>query len=79
MRRELVMAFTLHAACGSFIGMGRSNNEDNFYFNKKHLPVPNKGMNNPLTYTGATDDPVVFAVFDGMGGESRGEDAARCV
>lgn len=77
MRRELVMAFTLHAACGSFIGMGRSNNEDNFYFNKKHLPVPNKGMNNPLTYTGATDDPVVFAVFDGMGGESRGEDAAR--
>lgn len=71
------MAFTLNAACGSFIGMGRSNNEDNFYFNKKHLPIPNKGMKNPLKYRGNTDDPVAFAVFDGMGGECRGEDAAR--
>lgn len=71
------MAFTLNAACGSFIGMGRSNNEDNFYFNKKHLPIPNKGMKNPLKYRGTTDDPIVFAVFDGMGGECRGEDAAR--
>lgn len=71
------MAFTLNAACGSFIGMGRSNNEDNFYFNKKHLPIPNKGMKKPLNYRGTTDDPIVFAVFDGMGGECRGEDAAR--
>ncbi len=71
------MAFTVNAACGSFIGMGRSNNEDNFYFNKKHLPVPNKGMKNPLKYKTTTEDPVVFAVFDGMGGECKGEDAAR--
>lgn len=71
------MAFTLNAACGSFIGMGRSNNEDNFYFNKKHLPIPNKGMKNPLKYKGTSDDPIAFAVFDGMGGECKGEDAAR--
>lgn len=71
------MAFTLNAACGSFVGMGRSNNEDNFYFNKKHLPVPNKGMKNPLKYSCTTDNPVAFAVFDGMGGECKGEEAAR--
>ncbi len=71
------MAFTLNAACGSFIGTGRGNNEDNFYFNKKHLPVPNKGLKTPLEYRGTTDDPIVFAVFDGMGGECKGEEAAR--
>lgn len=71
------MAFTVNAACGSFVGTGRSNNEDNFYFNKKHLPIPNKGMKNPLKYKGTTEDPIVFAVFDGMGGECKGEEAAR--
>lgn len=76
MRREFVMAFIFDAACGSFIGVGRSNNQDNFYFNKKHLPIPNKGMKNPLIYRNTTDEPVVFAVFDGMGGECKGEEAA---
>ena len=71
------MVFTVNAACGSFVGTGRGNNEDNFYFNKKHLPVPNKGMKNPIKYSGDTDEPVVFAVFDGMGGECQGEEAAR--
>ncbi len=70
------MAFTVNAACGSFIGMSRSKNEDNFYFNRKHLPIPNKGLKNPLKFRGTTDDPMAFAVFDGMGGESKGEEAA---
>ena len=70
------MTFTINAACGSFIGMGRSNNEDNFFFNKKHLQIPNKGMKNPIKCSIVTDDPVVFAVFDGMGGERKGEEAA---
>ena len=71
------MVFSLNAACGSFIGTGRSNNEDNFYFHKKHLPVENNGLRTPLQYDGETRDPLVFAVFDGMGGESKGEEAAR--
>ena len=70
------MVFTFNAACGTFIGTGRSNNEDNFYFHKKHLPVPNKGLKNPLKCKGTTEDPIVFAVFDGMGGECNGEEAA---
>ena len=70
------MVFTLNAACGSFIGMGRATNEDNFYFNKKRLPIPNHGLKNPLTQTQTTEEPVVLAVFDGLGGECRGEEAA---
>ena len=70
------MVFTFNASCGSFIGNGRSNNEDNFYFDKKHLPVPNKGLKNPIKCRGTTDSPIIFAVFDGMGGESKGDEAS---
>lgn len=70
------MVFTFNASCGSFIGNGRNNNEDNFYFNKKHLPVSNNGLKNPIKCRGVTDDPVVFALFDGMGGECNGEEAS---
>lgn len=70
------MVFNFNASCGSFIGNGRNNNEDNFYFNKKRLPIPNKGLKNPLKCKGTTDEPIVYAIFDGMGGECRGEDAS---
>lgn len=70
------MVFVFNASCGSFIGNGREQNEDNFYFNKKHLPVSNKGLKNPIKCKGTTDEPIVFALFDGMGGGSNGEEAA---
>lgn len=70
------MVYTLIASCGSFLGSGRSNNEDNFYFNKKHMPSSNKGMKHPLKCKKTTDDPVGFALFDGMGGECKGADAS---
>ncbi len=65
-----------NASCGCYIGDGRENNQDNFYFFKKHMPSFNKGLKNPLKYSGNTDDIQVFGVFDGMGGEHRGEEAA---
>ena len=70
------MKLTFNASCGSYIGNARTNNEDNFYFNKKHLSIPNKGLKNTLKCDGTTDDIVMFAVFDGMGGEAMGEEAA---
>ncbi len=71
------MVFNYNAACGSFLGNGRNDNEDNFYFNKKHLSVPNKGLKNPIKCKGNTSEAIVFAVFDGMGGECYGEEAAK--
>lgn len=72
------MGFNYSAACGCFIGNGRNNNEDNFYFNKKHLPEKNKGLKNAIKCHGNIDDTVLFAVFDGMGGELYGEKASFC-
>ncbi len=73
------MKYTFNAACGCFLGNGREQNQDNFYFNKKHLPVPNSGMKSCLEYSGTTEAPELFAVFDGMGGEARGDEAAFLV
>lgn len=70
------MTYTLHASCGSFIGNGREQNQDNFFFQKKHLPIPNQGLKNPVKYSVNTEEPVVLALFDGMGGASRGDMAA---
>ncbi len=65
------------AACGCYIGNGRNRNEDNFYFNKKHLPVPNKALKDIIKYNDVLSaEPVMFAVFDGMGGGSDGDIAA---
>ena len=72
------MNFKIEASCGSFIGCGRNNNEDNFYFNKKHLPEKNKGLKNPIKYSGDTSDTVLFAIFDGMGGGVNGTEASFC-
>lgn len=70
------MVFTYNASCGSFSGNGRNHNEDNFYFNKKHLPITNKGLKNPIKCKGTTDEPFVFAIFDGLGGAAKGEEAS---
>ena len=70
------MNYKIDASCGVFTGCNRDSNEDNFYFNKKHLPAGNKGLKNPLKLSADTSDSILFAVFDGMGGETRGEQAS---
>ena len=66
----------IYASCGCFIGNGRGNNEDNFYFDSKHLPLKNAGLKEPIVFEGDTSTDVLFSVFDGMGGESAGEEAS---
>lgn len=61
---------------GSDIGISRNNNEDNFYLNGRF------GTFNEYEQTDSAFQPPIkdgiFAVFDGMGGQSRGEFASLC-
>lgn len=64
------------AACGCDRGLIRRRNEDNFYFNGYILPCENEGLDSVMTQTGTSNQPVLFGIFDGMGGESFGNEAA---
>lgn len=70
------MKAEFNSACSCFIGFGRENNEDNFCFNRKHMPELNNGIAMPLEYSSSTENNQLFAVFDGLGGEAYGEKAA---
>jgi len=68
--------FYLDAACRCDIGRVRTKNEDNFYFDGSILPPKNNGTEGVLTICRSFSVPACFAVFDGMGGEKHGEQAA---
>ena len=68
--------YRVTAACGCNIGKVRRNNEDNFYFDGCFLPQENTGLEIIKGYQGKLSQPICFGVFDGMGGEACGEEAA---
>ena len=68
--------YRVTAACGCNIGKVRRNNEDNFYFDGCFLPQENTGLEIIKGYQGKLGQPICFGVFDGMGGEACGEEAA---
>lgn len=70
------MRYKIDAACYSTIGNVRKNNEDNFYFDGKNMPEKNYGTEKCLTNVFYQDENKIFSVFDGMGGEARGERAS---
>ena len=70
------MRYSLQAVCFSHIGKRRANHEDNFYFNGICLEAQNKGTHDPLILEEPIRQERCFAVFDGMGGENYGEQAA---
>ena len=70
-RKEIIMIY-YEAIC--MTGKVRKNNEDNYYINGKYLPMIHG--DSPLETGQVCDGPAVFAVFDGMGGEERGEAAS---
>lgn len=76
------MPFFLNSACLCHSGLVRLNNEDNFLFNQILLDEKHHNMESPLVYKTFLNGAKFFAIFDGMGGEAKGEvasyTAAQC-
>lgn len=70
------MELKIQVSCVSNIGEIRSNNEDNIFFDGYILKMYNNGTHNTLVKEITTKEPKCFAVFDGMGGECKGEKAS---
>lgn len=70
------MGFAIEAACCCHMGKIRKNNEDNFFFAGKYLDVENDGLKDPAYFETVIKKGLIYAVFDGMGGENFGEIAA---
>lgn len=68
--------YILRAECYCHKGRVRTNNEDNFLFENYFLEKDNSGLKEPIRDSLPLEKPVCYAVFDGMGGQSMGEDAA---
>lgn len=70
------MKYTVSYSVKCNIGRRRKNNQDNFWCDGRYLEEINNGL--PETYCGSVEsaDQPVFSIFDGMGGEQRGEAAA---
>lgn len=69
------MLYNIFYTCISNVGKIRTINQDNFICNKKFLSL-NETMVVPLSGRVSTKKPCLFGIFDGMGGEQRGEMAA---
>ena len=67
------MGYTINAACISHPGHIRLSNEDNFYFNGQFLQPDRSGTDGVLPIVANSGQGLLFAVFDGMGGENYGE------
>ena len=63
-------------ACISHIGNVRRLNQDNFICDGRFMETDDNGIVFPLTGVCSLKAPALFGVFDGMGGEERGEVAA---
>lgn len=70
------MAYKIEAACGCNIGRRRTNNEDNFCFDSRILPKENRGLKAAVSIEEELKREQFYGVFDGMGGESYGEEAS---
>jgi len=70
------MAFQIKAACSCHIGRRRTNNEDNFCFDNRLLPKENRGLKAAVMVEQVLERELCYGVFDGMGGESYGEEAS---
>lgn len=70
------MQYQISAACLCNMGRVRGNNEDNFCFDGRTLPLDHTSLDKPLLQETSTSPFAAFGVFDGMGGEQNGEVAS---
>ena len=63
-------------ACVSNRGLIRKSNQDNLVWEHNHLPMVHDGLPAPVIVERILNEPVLFGVFDGMGGEPRGDAAS---
>lgn len=63
----------IKAVCVSHVGLRRTNNEDNYYFNGRFMSKDNNGTGGVVTARVNGGANGLFAVFDGMGGHQAGE------
>lgn len=70
------MEYTINASAGCDRGRKRLKNEDNLYFDGKILSEEHKDLSLFVMDNLRTDAEPIFGVFDGMGGEERGETAS---
>lgn len=70
------MSYIINYAAACHRGKVRRVNQDNLWVNGVFLASENDGLPQPLVGTLENSTSAIFAVFDGMGGESCGEMAA---
>ena len=71
------MSYCVNYACTSHIGNVRNVNQDNFICVGQYMnPMDEKDVSLPLTGTFSQKNPLLFGIFDGMGGEEKGEVAS---
>lgn len=63
--------------CFCHQGRVRAQNQDNFLCGGQILPDGVSGLTDPVAGCSELKSPVLFGVFDGMGGEQKGEVASR--
>ncbi len=67
---------TIEFAFMTHPGRIRKNNEDNLICIQDHLPLVHDRTDEAVTGTADVSSPLLFGVFDGMGGEEHGEAAS---
>lgn len=70
------MTYTVYYSCISHIGNCRKINQDNFICAGRYMMAKNDMTEFPIVGHITTKAPTLFGIFDGMGGEERGEMAS---